>query len=107
VSDVRQAVQFYHGVIGFVITASFQGAAFLSAGGYHHHLGMNSWSSRGAPPAPPDAAGLESFTIRVPSQDEQKRAAERLKAAGITGFFGNGRVTVRDPWNIGVEIRVG
>jgi catechol 2,3-dioxygenase len=64
-------VQFYHGVLGFDITASFQGAAFLSAGGYHHHLDLNSWNSRGAPLAPPDAAGLETFSIRVPSADEQ------------------------------------
>jgi catechol 2,3-dioxygenase len=107
VSDVAQAVQFYHEVIGFDITASFQGAAFLSAGGYHHHLGLNSWNSRGAPPAPPDAAGMESFTIRVPSRDEQRRIAERLTAAGIPGVFENGRVSVRDPWNIGIEILAG
>jgi catechol 2,3-dioxygenase len=107
VSDVPKAVQFYHDVIGFDITAFFQGAAFLSAGRYHHHLGLNSWNSRGAPPAPPEAAGLESFSIRVPSQDEQSRIADRLKAAGIGEFFGNGRVSVRDPWNIGVEIVAG
>ncbi|MGD0724998.1 MAG: VOC family protein [Spirochaetia bacterium] len=104
VSDVQQAVQFYHGILGFDITAAFQGAAFLSAGGYHHHLGLNSWSSRGAPPAPPDAAGLESFSIRVPSKNEQGRIAERLKAAGVAGVLENGRVSVRDPWNIGIEI---
>lgn len=104
VSDVPHAVQFYHGVVGFDITASFQGAAFLSAGGYHHHLGLNSWTSRGAPPAPPDAAGLESFSIRVPSRDEQGRVAERLKEAGIPFVFENGRLSVRDQWNIGVDI---
>ena len=104
VSDVQQAVQFYNGVLGFDITASFQGAAFLSAGGYHHHLGLNSWNSRGAPPAPPDAAGLETFSIRVPSTDEQERIAERFKEAGIPGVFDNGRVSVRDPWNIGIEV---
>jgi catechol 2,3-dioxygenase len=104
VSDVQKAVEFYHGVLGFDITASFQGAAFLSAGGYHHHLGLNSWNSRGAPAAPPGSSGLESFTIRVPSADEQGRIAERLKAAGIPGVFENGRLSVRDPWNIGIEI---
>ncbi len=51
VSDVAQAVDFYHGILGFDLTSSLQGAAFLSAGGYHHHLGLNSWQSRGAPPA--------------------------------------------------------
>jgi len=107
VSDVRQAVQFYHNVIGFDLTASFQGAAFLSAGGYHHHLGLNSWSSRGAPPAPPDAAGLESFTIRVPSEEELRHVVDRLKMAGINGVFEEGRVSVRDPSNVGVQILPG
>jgi catechol 2,3-dioxygenase len=107
VSDVQQAVQFYHAVIGFDITAAFQGAAFLSAGGYHHHLGLNSWNSRGAPPAPADAAGLESFTILVPSSDEQGRVAERIKAAGIPFVFENGLLNIRDQWNIGIEILSG
>ena len=57
VSDVQEAVQFYHGILGFDIVAAWQGAAFLSAGGYHHHIGLNSWGSRGAPPAPPGANG--------------------------------------------------
>ncbi len=104
VSDVQKAVEFYHGVLGFDITASFQGAAFLSAGGYHHHLGLNSWNSRGAPAAPPGSSGLESFTIRVPSADEQGRIAARLRQAGVPGVFENGRLSVRDPWNIGIEI---
>jgi len=104
VSDVQKAVQFYHGIIGFDITASFQGAAFLSAGGYHHHLGLNSWNSRGAAPAPPDSAGLESFIIRVPSNDELERIAERFREAGVPCVSESGRLAVRDPWNIGVEI---
>jgi catechol 2,3-dioxygenase len=104
VSDVTQAVQFYHGLIGFDITASFQGAAFLSAGGYHHHLGLNSWSSRGAPPAPADSAGLASFAIEVPGLEERDRVVARLKAAG-TAIKGEGaRVVARDPSNIGVEL---
>jgi catechol 2,3-dioxygenase len=104
VSDVEQAVQFYHGLIGFDITASFQGAAFLSAGGYHHHLGLNSWSSRGAPPAPADSSGLASFAIEVPGLEERDRVLSRLKAAGIATEEEQGRAVIRDPWNIAVEL---
>jgi catechol 2,3-dioxygenase len=106
VSDVQRAVEFYHGILGFDLTASFQGAAFLSAGGYHHHIGLNSWSSRGAPPAPADATGLESFTILTPSKDEQERIAGRLKASQAQFSSSvHGGVFVRDPWNMGIEIR--
>jgi catechol 2,3-dioxygenase len=104
VSDVDRAVQFYHGLVGFDITASFQGAAFLSAGGYHHHLGLNSWSSRGAPPAPPDSAGLASFAIEVPGREERDRVVARLNAAGIAAAGEGARMTVCDPWDIGVEL---
>jgi catechol 2,3-dioxygenase len=104
VSDVGQAVQFYHGLIGFDITASFQGAAFLSAGGYHHHLGLNNWSSRGAPPAPADSTGLARFVVEVPGLEERDRVVTRLKGAGIAIEGEGARVVVRDPWNIGVEL---
>jgi catechol 2,3-dioxygenase len=106
VSDVDQAVEFYHGLIGFDITASFQGAAFLSAGGYHHHLGLNSWSSRGAPAAPADSSGLESFTIEVPGPEERDRVLSRLRAAGIATEEKEGRAVVLDPWNITVGLSV-
>jgi catechol 2,3-dioxygenase len=105
VSDVQRAVEFYHGILGFDLTASFQGAAFLSAGGYHHHIGLNSWSSRGAPPAPADATGLESFTILAPSKDEQERIEGRLKASEVPFSSSvHGGLFVRDPWNMGIEI---
>ncbi len=107
VSDVEQAVRFYHGLIGFDITASFQGAAFVSAGGYHHHLGLNSWSSRGAPPAPADSSGLASFAIEVPGQEERDRVLARLKAAGVAVEGEGARMVVRDPWNIAVELIAG
>ena len=105
VSDVEQAVRFYHEVLGFDITAAWHGAAFLSAGGYHHHLGLNSWSSRGAPPAGPDSPGLESFVIQVPHAQEQARLEARLRDAGVTTSSAGGVLRARDPWNIEVEIR--
>jgi catechol 2,3-dioxygenase len=106
VSDVEQAVRFYHDILGFDITASYQGAAFLSAGGYHHHLGVNNWSSRGAPPAPAGSAGLESFTILVPSVDEREKAGRRLAEAGVATRRSGEKLLAHDPWNIGIELVV-
>jgi len=104
VSDVQKAVEFYHGIIGFDVVALWQGAAFVSAGGYHHHLGLNSWSSRGQPAAPPGSSGLESFVIRVPTVEEQNRLAGRLREAGVQTTEADGILRARDPWNIGLEV---
>ncbi|MGA2764019.1 MAG: VOC family protein [Spirochaetia bacterium] len=105
VSDVEEAVRFYHGILGFDITATWQGAAFLSAGGYHHHLGLNSWASRGAPPAPEGSTGLESFGIQVPDAAELARIEKSLHEAGVAASMDAGVLRSRDPWNIGLEIQ--
>jgi catechol 2,3-dioxygenase len=79
VADVDAAVAFYRDVVGFdLITQLGDQAAFLSAGGYHHHLGENKWESRGAPPAPAGSASLRHFTIVVPDDAEHGRVLERL-----------------------------
>jgi catechol 2,3-dioxygenase len=104
VSDTERAAGFYHGLLGFDITARLPGAVFAGAGGYHHHLGLNSWSSRGALPAPPATAGLESFEIEVPSASEQARLAERLTAAAVPLILSDGRLSLHDPWNIEVVV---
>jgi len=104
VADVEQAVAFYHGAVGFDVTAAWQGAAFLSAGGYHHHLGLNSWASRGAPAAPEGSTGLESFVIRVPDEEARAGIAQRLQSAGAAARMEDGILRARDPWNI--EVRV-
>jgi len=103
VADVEQATGFYHDAVGFDVTARWQGAAFLSAGGYHHHLGLNSWASRGAPPAPADSTGLESFVIRVPEAQDLSALAARLEAAGSPVRREDGTVRARDPWNVEVQ----
>lgn len=85
VADLDQAVDFYHGLIGFDVMGlarSFR-AAFVSAGGYHHHLGLNTWRGEGAPPPPPDAVGLRYFTVELPDQTELERVLERLRQAGL------------------------
>jgi len=83
VGDVPLAVRFYHELIGFDVTATWGGAAFLSAGGYHHRLGLNSWASRGAAPSDEGSAGLDSFEIRVPRAAEADSIEASLRAADV------------------------
>ena len=79
VADVEESVRFYRDVVGFdLITQLGDQAAFLSAGGYHHHLGANTWESRGAAPAPAGTARLTHFTIVVPDEDERDRIVEAV-----------------------------
>src|SRR6184192_4987795 len=79
VSNIDQALGFYRDVLGFEVTQRYgDEAAFLSAGGYHHHLGLNTWESRGGPPSPRRAAGLYHFAILYPNRKELARAFKRL-----------------------------
>ena len=105
VGDLRQAEAFYHGLLGFDVVSHFPGALFVSAGGYHHHLGLNTWQSRGAPEPPAGTAGLRSFTLDVPDADEQRRIVERVETAGLRVERQDHEVVVRDPWNNAVVIR--
>ena len=84
VADIPAAERFYAGVLGFdVVVRSYPGALFVSAGGYHHHIGLNTWSSAGGPAPPPDALGMRWFEVRLPTLDELGTVAERLAAAGV------------------------
>ncbi len=84
VARIEDAVNFYCNVLGFQLMARFgPAAAFVSAGGYHHHIGMNTWESRGAPPPPPDAVGLRYYTIRLPDAASVDQVTKRVKSAGI------------------------
>jgi catechol 2,3-dioxygenase len=79
IADVEESVAYYRDQLGFDLMAQLgPQAAFLSAGGYHHHLGGNTWESRGAAPAPEGSATLQQFTIVVPDDGERAAAAERL-----------------------------
>lgn len=85
VSDLGRAETFYHRALGFDVTLRrYPGALFLSAGGYHHHLGTNVWAGQGIPPAATTGPGLWYFTIRLPGPDDLARASARLRAHGIT-----------------------
>src|SRR5918999_5853456 len=77
VADLERAVAFYTDVLGFAITTRMPGAAFLSAGGYHHHIGLNTWDSAGGPPAP-GTTGLYHFAIRYPTRAALAEALRRL-----------------------------
>src|SRR5437764_3871950 len=84
VSDLDRALEFWHGVLGFdVMQRMGDSAAFLSAGGYHHHIGLNTWESRGGPAPPPGTTGLYHVAIRYPTRAALSDAVRRVLEAGI------------------------
>lgn len=107
VADLGEAEAFYTGVLGFdVIVRGYPGALFVSAGGYHHHIGLNTWQSAGAPPPPPGSVGLRCFEVALPSEQESIRVLDRIKAAGVEITPGPTGSLVRDPSGNGVLLRV-
>jgi catechol 2,3-dioxygenase len=98
VAGIPQTIAFYRGVLGFALMASLGGqAAFLSAGGYHHHLGANTWESAGAGQAPAGAAVLRGATVVLPSEAERDRLVARLADAGHEPLAREDGVLVHDP----------
>lgn len=108
VADLTAAVHFYHDVLGFDIkgSAPAMGAAFLSAGGYHHHIGLNTWAGKGVPPPPPDSQGLRYFTVILPNRVELDIITERVRQEGIATEEIKEGVLVRDPSKNGVLLAV-
>jgi len=107
VGDISQAEHFYHDILGFAVTASMPGALFVSAGGYHHHIGMNTWQSRGAGAAPQNTAGLQSFVIALPNRDALAEVRARLAAHDIAvQEEDEDMIIVADPWRNRVELKV-
>ncbi|HEX5220008.1 MAG TPA: VOC family protein [Verrucomicrobiae bacterium] len=110
VADLDRALGFYRDVLGFELTQRFgTQAAFLSAGGYHHHLGLNTWESKGGWPPPPGATGLFHVAILYPTRALLADALRRVLAAGIEldGASDHGvseALYLRDPDNNGVEL---
>lgn len=110
VADVERAIAFYHGVLGFeVMQRMGRQAAFLSAGGYHHHIGLNTWESQGGSPPPPGATGLYHVAILYPSRSALADALRRLIKAGsaLEGAADHGvseALYLRDPDGNGVEL---
>jgi catechol 2,3-dioxygenase len=105
VGDIAEANRFYVDVVGFEAITSIPVAAFVSAGGYHHHLAFNTWKGVGVPPAPADAVGLGSWSALVPTMVDLDELHERLTAAGSDAErASDGSVILRDPWRN--ELRV-
>ncbi|MNW37794.1 Catechol-2,3-dioxygenase [compost metagenome] len=105
VGDLSVAKQFYCDVLGFEITLHYGNAAlFISAGGYHHHIGLNTWAGTGAPPNPEDAVGLRYFTISLPNQAALDEVVSRLSESGILYQEHDHEVTLSDPFGIGIKL---
>jgi catechol 2,3-dioxygenase len=110
VSDLDRAVAFYRDVLGFEVTSRYgQDAVFLSAGGYHHHIGLNTWAGRGAPAPAPGTTGLYHFAILYPDRAALATALRRLLDASVPveGAADHGvseAIYLRDPDGNGVEL---
>jgi catechol 2,3-dioxygenase len=110
VADIDRALNFYCGVLGFELTQRIgPQAAFISAGGYHHHIGLNTWESRGGPPPPAGSTGLYHLAILYPTRAELADALRRLTEAKIPleGASDHGvseALYLRDPDDNGVEL---
>jgi len=102
VTDLERSVEFYHSKLGFDITMYFPeiGAAFLSVDGYHHHLGLNTWQSKGGSPHRQGEAGLEELKIMLPGADDLAAVSKRFPESGPVGR----RLTVKDPDGIAITL---
>ena len=105
VGNLPQANTFYGEVIGLDLVTRFgRSALFMSAGGYHHHLGLNTWAGVGAPPPPPDAIGLRYFTIKLPQSNEVGALADRARESGGSIEETEHGVLLHDPFQNGVLV---
>lgn len=110
VSDLDRALEFYRDLLGFELTTMYgENAAFLSAGGYHHHIGLNTWHSKGGQPAPRNSAGLYHTAILYPTRKDLAEILQRLIDAGypISGASDHGvseAIYLNDPDGNGVEL---
>jgi catechol 2,3-dioxygenase len=104
VRNIDEAVDFYHGIIGFDVMGvarSFR-MAFVSAGGYHHHIGLNTWQGEGASAPPPDALGLRHFVVELPDQKALEEVTARVEKAGIPANQTEEGLLLFDPSQNGV-----
>ncbi|TVR73825.1 MAG: VOC family protein [Sphaerobacteraceae bacterium] len=106
VTDIEATATFYRDILGFDIVARMPSALFMSAGGYHHHIGANIWHSRNAEPAPAEHVQLVSYSIVLPNRSSFDQVLERLKQAGIPVDTGDTTATLRDPTGIELQLTV-
>jgi catechol 2,3-dioxygenase len=108
IRNIQEAVDFYHGILGFDvmgIAKAFR-MAFVSAGGYHHHIGLNTWQGEDAPPPPADALGLRYFTVELPDQNALDEVVARVEKAGIPANQTEDGLLLFDPSQNGVVLKV-
>lgn len=108
-SDLAASRAFYCDVLGFDLVADLEstmGAYFVSAGGYHHHVGMNAWAGVGAPRPPANGTGLAYYTILLPTAEELRRVLDRLSDAGAAAESRDGYWRVQDPSGIEIRLRM-
>lgn len=106
VADVDEALGFYHDLVGFDVMGHVPGVGFVSAGGYHHHLGLNTWAGRGARPAPPGSSGLRHFTIELPAGRDLDAVVGRLEHAGVQVSESGDGFSASDPSANAVHFKV-
>jgi catechol 2,3-dioxygenase len=109
VADLKRALGFWRDVLGFEVQARMPGAAFISAGGYHHHIGLNTWQSEGGAPPPQGATGLFHVAIRYPDRRSLAEAVKTVLEAGapVDGASDHGvseAVYLHDPDHNGIEL---
>lgn len=103
VADLKSATYFYEKVLGFDHLMDYMGsAAFLSVGGYHHHIGLNTWNGVGAPAPPPESVGLRYFTVHLVNEDDQERLIKRLTENKVDYKISSNGLFVRDPSHNGI-----
>ena len=103
VGDIDAAISFYCDVIGFEVQANLGTAAFVSAGGYHHHLGFNVWQGEGVGPPPAHTIGLRNWTVELPAADDVADVRARIEAAGFEVEPVTGGFRAHDPWRLAVD----
>lgn len=99
VGDLEEAKRFYVDGLGFEVTIPARnGALFVAAGGYHHHIGLNTWQGEGVPPQLPNSIGLKCFTLVLENLEQKEAVYSRLQSAGVTPVYKEGILQVEDPF---------
>lgn len=106
IRDIPEGQKFYNDLLGFDLMFNMRHALFISAGGYHHHLGLNIWAGRGVPPPPPDSVGLQYFTIHLPNSAELGKVADKVRGEGVAVEEHEQGLLVRDPSQNGLVFKV-
>jgi catechol 2,3-dioxygenase len=104
VADIDRALAFYRDVLGFEVMANLGSAAFVSAGGYHHHLGFNVWLGKNIGPRPDGTAGLRYWVVVLERPEEVEAVHARVRAAGLPAEERDGGFLVRDPWGTAIVV---